>query len=141
MLHFSEYDTRLAGYAVITRGDEILLTWFNGSRPSWSLPGGGIEFDESIEDGVIREVKEETGYDVTLDGPVATDSFTDDDPGRGRPFKSVRILYTAEIVGGTLGTLEVGGTTDRAEWLRLDDLEGQPLADIVMVAAEWVARG
>lgn len=137
MLHFTEYDTRLAGYAVITRGDEILLTWFNGARPGWSLPGGGIEFEESVEEGVEREVKEETGYDIEVGGPIVTDSFTDTDPERARPFKSVRILYAAEIVGGTLGTLEVGGTTDRAEWIRfqdLDDLDDHPHADIVDLA-------
>lgn len=137
MLHFTEYDTRLAGYAVITRGEDILLTWFNGSNPGWSLPGGGIEFEESVEEGVVREVKEETGYDVELGAPIVTDSFTDIDPDRARPFKSVRILYAAEIVGGRLGTLEVGGTTDRAEWVRfddLDDLDERPHADIVDLA-------
>lgn len=134
MLHFTEYDTRVAGYALLTRAEEILLTWFNGARPCWSLPGGGIEFDESVEAGVVREVKEETGYDVVLGVPVATDCFTDADPTRARPFKAVRILYDAEITGGTLGTLEVGGTTDRAAWLRLDEVAEQAHADIVDVA-------
>ena len=32
------------------------------------------------------------------------------------------MVFDAEIVGGVLGTLEVGGSTDRAEWLPLDDL-------------------
>ena len=138
MLHFTEYDTRLAAYAVMTREDEILLTWFNGSRPCWSLPGGGIEFEESVEEGVVREVKEETGYDVVLGAPLATHSFTETDPDRGRPFKSVRLLYSAEIIGGTLGTLEVGGSTDRAEWLRLSDLDGEARADIVDVAVSLI---
>ena len=58
-MHFSEYDTRLAGYAVIVNDDdEILLSWFNGGKArlhaTWTLPGGGIEFDDSIEAGTIR---------------------------------------------------------------------------------------
>ena len=141
VLHFTEYDTRLAGYAVITREDSILLTWFNGAKPSWSLPGGGIEFDESVEDGVVREAKEESGYDIALGALLATDSFTDTDPGRARPFKSVRILYAAEITGGTLGTLEVGGTTDYAEWVAFTDLENLPRADIVDLAVSLVRPG
>lgn len=138
VLHFTEYDTRLAGYAVITRGEEILLTWFNGARPSWSLPGGGIEFEESVEDGVVREAKEETGYDIALGPMLATDSFTDADPDRDRPYKALRLLYSAEVIGGTLGTLEVGGTTDFAEWVALADLDGQERADIVDLAVSLV---
>lgn len=131
MLHFTEYDNRLAGYAVLTRDDSILLTWFNGSNPCWSLPGGGIEFDESVEDGVIREAKEESGYDIALGAVLGTSFFTESGPERDRPFKSARILYAAEVIGGTLGTLEVGGTTDCAEWIRFDDLAGVRRADIV----------
>ncbi len=34
----------------------------------WSLPAGHLEFNESLEQGAIREIKEETGCDVKLDG-------------------------------------------------------------------------
>jgi 8-oxo-dGTP diphosphatase len=57
---------------------------------------------------------------VDLDRLLATDSFTDDGP-RPRPFKSVRVIYTAHIAGGNLGTLEQEGTTDRAAWMPLND--------------------
>lgn len=67
-MHFTEYDTRLAAYAAIVNdADEILLTWFNGegvATPSWTMPGGGVDYDESITDAVVREVYEETGYHV-----------------------------------------------------------------------------
>ncbi|CAN5569511.1 hypothetical protein BH23ACT6_BH23ACT6_07770 [soil metagenome] len=50
-MHFTEYDTRLAAYALVTDADDqILLTWFNGgvsAEPCWSLPGGGGDFNES----------------------------------------------------------------------------------------------
>jgi 8-oxo-dGTP diphosphatase len=136
-VHFTEYDTRTAAYAVIVDGEQILLTWFNGGpnaqRACWSLPGGGVEYDESIEDAIIREAKEETGYDIELGVPLTTDSFT---APRGlarpdRPYKSFRILYTAVVTGGRLGTLEVGGTTDWAAWLPIEKVAGQPHADIV----------
>lgn len=34
----------------------------------WSLPAGHLEFNESLEQGAIREIKEETGCDVELNG-------------------------------------------------------------------------
>ncbi|UVI37526.1 NUDIX hydrolase [Brevibacterium spongiae] len=146
-MHFSEYDTRLAGYAVIVNDDdEILLSWFNGGRDRahaiWTLPGGGIEFFETIEEGTIREIKEETGYDAQLLRPLTTHSFTDSrrNPAFGestdRPFKGVRVVYEARITGGTLGTLEVDGTTDRAEWLAIDSLADTHHARIIDVGLD-----
>jgi 8-oxo-dGTP diphosphatase len=143
---FTDYDTRLAAYALIVDEDRVLLTWYNGSgkdEPGWSLPGGGVDFAESVEEAVVREVREETGHDVALHEPIAVHSFTEPVGHRSpRPFKSVRIVFRATIAGGTLGTLEVGGTTDFAEWVPIDRLASENgRADIVDVAIDaWRAR-
>lgn len=133
-MDFTEYDVRLAAYAVVVDSEgRILLSWYNGGVrgvPGWTLPGGGVEYDESIEEAIVREVHEETGYVVELDAPLTTHSFTDATDATGpqppRPYKSVRFVYAAHVVGGRLGTLEVGGTTDRAAWIPLDEV---PLSD------------
>ncbi|TSI18776.1 NUDIX hydrolase [Brevibacterium aurantiacum] len=150
-MHFSDYDTRLAGYAVIVNQDrEILLSWFNGgSEPAhalWTLPGGGIEFHESIEAGTIREIKEETGFDAELIRPLTTHTFTENRSNSARrrsvsrPFKGVRVVYEADITGGMLGTLEVDGTTDRAEWLAIDSLADVRHARIIDIGLDaWRA--
>ena len=49
---------------VLVEHDDI---WSN--EPFWTPPGGGVEFGESLEETVIREVKEETGLDVEV-GPL-----------------------------------------------------------------------
>lgn len=83
----------------------------------------------------MREAREETGYDVELTVPLATDSFTRPAPDGGRPFKSVRILFGARVVGGELGTLEIGGTTDFAAWVPLDAVPlDPPTPEIVRIA-------
>jgi 8-oxo-dGTP diphosphatase len=133
-VHYTEYDTRIAAYAVITEQREegvwLLLTWWNGegrAEPAWSLPGGGVDYPETVVEGLVREVKEETGYDVEVGAPLTVDTHIGSpSPTTGRPFKSVRLVFDATIVGGELGTLEVGGSTDYAEWLPLDAVAQQP---------------
>ena len=137
-MEFTDYHTRLSAYALIVDDQErALLAWWNGeghSDPGWSLPGGGIDFEESISDGLVREVFEETGYHVER-GALLTDHFF---TARGRTFdgwfRAQRFVFEAVIVGGDLGTTEVDGSTDHAAWVPLADLDGQRRADIVDVA-------
>ncbi len=137
-MHFTEYDLRNAAYAwIVDDRDRVLLTWWNGEGrfdPAWSLPGGGIDFDESIRDGLVREVHEETGYEVEVGDFVLDDFFTRRRPGQ-KPFRAQRFVFRATITGGTLGTLEEGGSTDYAAWVPLDDVPAQPArTEIVDVA-------
>ncbi len=135
-MHFTEYDTRLAAYGLLTTEDgKILLTWFNGTTPCWTMPGGGVEFDESIQGAVAREVFEETGYLVDVGHVIAEHHFTVPCTAERRPFRSQRFLLAATITGGELGTTERDGTTDFAKWVPiLEAVELEPRADIVDVA-------
>jgi 8-oxo-dGTP diphosphatase len=139
-VHFTEYDTRVAAYArIVDDGGRVLLTWFVGNENAaacWSMPGGGVEYDESVQDAVVREVFEETGYTVELGEPLDVHSFSDPSPGLDRrPYKTVRIFFAATVTGGSLGTTEVGGTTAYAQWVPLSEVPSlSPRADIVDVA-------
>ena len=145
-MDFTDYDTRLAAYAALVDDrDRILLGWFNGNDHSaacWTMPGGGVDFDQSAQDAVVRELFEETGYVVEVGRPLTVHHFTDPVGFRGgRPFKSLRVVFDATITGGRLGTTEVGGTTDYAEWVPIaavPTLEAR--ADIVDVALAALGR-
>lgn len=145
-VHFTDYDTRIAAYAVVVddRG-RLLLAWYNGTRHGsacWSMPGGGVEFEESLQDGLVREVREETGYLVEVGRPLAVNQFTvNGEERRGRPYKCMRVLFDATITGGELGTLEIGGSTDFAEWVPLSRVPSlTPVADIVELALDELAK-
>ena len=140
MVHFTEYNTRVAAYALIVdEAGRVLLTWFVGSDnavPCWTMPGGGVEYEESLPEAVAREVFEETGYTVDVGDPVAVTHFINPRTNLdGRPYKSVGVVFAATITGGTLGTTEVDGTTAYAQWVPLDEVPSlEPRADIIEAA-------
>ena len=71
----------------------------------WALPGGFVEYGESVEDAAIREAKEETSIDVELKHLVNVYSNPDRDP-RGH---TVTIAYTAK---GDLNTRKADSDAD-----------------------------
>lgn len=149
MLNFTDYDTRLAAYAAIVDEDgRILLTYWNGEgryTPGWTMPGGGVEFTETVSEAIIREVYEETGFHVELGGLLLVDSwYTEKHEVRDRPFKAVRVVHLARVVGGSLGTTEENGSTDEARWFPIDEVAGlarTALVDVVVEALGTVAAG
>ena len=58
------YQHRPGVYAVLARGDEILLTHQAEPEPEFQLPGGGIDPGESTIHALHREVFEETGWRI-----------------------------------------------------------------------------
>lgn len=50
--------------AVITNDDGNVLVIKRRDNGAWQLPGGVLELNETIDDGVIREVREETGVQI-----------------------------------------------------------------------------
>jgi ADP-ribose pyrophosphatase YjhB (NUDIX family) len=70
------------GAIVVDKGALLLIKRDREpARGQWSLPGGRVEIGETLREALVREVREETGVDVDVDGliGVAERIVRDDD--------------------------------------------------------------
>lgn len=82
---------RLAVRGLLLHQDRLLLVnaWPGGVSDLLCAPGGGVEPHVSLPDNLTREMKEETGLDVTVGPPVLVNEFHD--PARG--FHQVDVYF------------------------------------------------
>ena len=86
-MDFRDYDTRLAAYAVLSdaEGRVLLALWNEEAEPLWTVPGGGVDLEETVAEAAVREVREETGYEIELVRMLGVDSFVLPAEAGGRP--------------------------------------------------------
>ena len=125
---------RFAAYGLVTDPeDRLLLTRISPGYPgagSWHLPGGGPDFGELAEAGLLRELAEETGQRGRVTGLLdVTDYHNPAAMGpEGRPmdWHTVRVLYRVEVDEPTEPRVveATGGSTDQVAWYRRPELAG-----------------
>ncbi len=101
---------------VLVEGGKILLVK-RGREPfkgEWAVPGGRIEEDESAEECLRREMKEETGLEVEPVKLVGVYS----DPGRD-PRGIIAAAYIVRRVGGEL---KAGDDAEEVRWFDVKSL-------------------
>ncbi len=108
--------------AVIIQDGKILLEKRKGEpgKGKWSIPGGLVELGETLENAVIREVKEETGLDV--DDPRLIDvveSIIRDDEGDVK-YHFIIIDYIVKFKGGNL---KASSDAEELLWVDLAEAE------------------
>ncbi|MBP9780100.1 NUDIX domain-containing protein [Candidatus Gracilibacteria bacterium] len=133
-------------YGVIIQDGKILLIPQHGD--GYGLPGGRIELGESIEAALVREVKEETGYDIEMGGLLDCQSSFFRTNTSKRHIQSILLFYAATVVGGKLSIdgLEEGEKAwmGMAEWVdidRLPELKFYGSVDIVKIIQSALAIG
>jgi ADP-ribose pyrophosphatase YjhB (NUDIX family) len=94
----------VATSAIVTDSQGRILLQRRADSGNWALPGGAMEMRESLTDSVVREVREETGYDIEVTGLIGTYTdprhiiaYTD-----GEVRRQFNICYTVKITGGDL---------------------------------------
>lgn len=109
------------GAVVIRDGTALLIKRGHDPRKGeWSLPGGIVELGESLFDALRREVREETGLEVTVGPHIETfDRIHHDSDGRVRfHFLIVDYLCTAADGDAIAGT-----DADDVAWAGADELD------------------
>jgi 8-oxo-dGTP diphosphatase len=86
--------------AIILKDHSILLVQrkYEPFQGLWALPGGFVEYGETTEQAVIREVREETGLETRVHGLLGVYS----DPSRDPRGHTITVAYLVTPVGGTL---------------------------------------
>lgn len=77
------------------QGGGIILIKRKNPPFGWALPGGFVDYGESLEDAAIREAKEETSLDITLTSQFHTYS----DPQRDPRKHTISTVYLAKADG------------------------------------------
>ena len=88
------------GVRVIIENDEqkiLMVKQEHPERTVWMVPGGGIEEGETAAEAVVREMKEETGLDVTV-GPMIF-HIEEVSEKRGQRFVN---FFMATVAGGDM---------------------------------------
>lgn len=132
---------QLAVSAAIFRDGRLLLVRraVEPARGFYSLPGGRVEFGESLEQAVAREVGEETGLDIDVIGLAGFREVLPD-PARGLGGHYVILSFAARWRGGKV---TLNQELDDARWLDPADFGGLKttagLGEVVRAAGDLIA--
>ncbi len=129
--------------AVIWRGDRVLLA--RRGRPprqgSWTLPGGGQHVGETVAETARREIREETGLEISVRDVVAVIDLIERD-ARGEVHYHYTIIDV--LAEWQSGEAVAGDDVDAVAWVHPDDLERYELSGdalrVIRLAAtkRWV---
>ena len=122
--------------AIVVKDNRVLLVR-RGAAPlkgHWTLPGGVLELGESLREGVIREVREETGLTVE---PIELIELLDRIHREGSriQFQYVIADYLCRVTGGEAKAASDADEVrwvERAEWNSHSALKLDPLTVLVI---------
>jgi len=114
---------------IIEVGGGIVLIERKNPPQGWALPGGFVDYDESLETAAVREAKEETSIDVDLTQQFCTYS----DPSRDARHPTVSTVFIATANGTPRGADDA----KTARVFREDGIPAQIIFDHARILREY----
>lgn len=115
-----------AAVAIFNDQNEILML-HRADNNKWTMPGGTLEFGESLIECAIREVHEETGLDIVIQDIIGT--YTNPNIlvaySDGEVRQEFTIVYYAEI---NPDTVTLDSESSEYKWISLREVMNLPLA-------------
>lgn len=112
---------RLAGAVVYAEHEgQLYLALVHDIFGHWTLSKGKIEDNETVEDGAIREIKEEMGLTIKIEDELGNNEYVASHPEMGKVRKQVHYFLAAAEYGEI--TLEQKGGLDDAKWFKIADI-------------------
>lgn len=108
----------------------IVMVRRRNPPPGWALPGGFVDYGESLEHAAIREAKEETGLDIRLVGQFHSYSRPDRDPRS----HTITTAFIARAEGEPKG----GDDAAEARIFTADELPGPIAFDHAEIIADYL---
>jgi 8-oxo-dGTP diphosphatase len=131
------HDLRRGAKALITSGDRVLLIKErrNDGSSFWSLPGGGVECDESVPECLRREIVEEIRCQPSVGEPIDACVYCH----TNRPVATVYTVFEASLETEP-DPNPAEGIVDHDWWVPTE-LPATTLPPIATVVADAVPRG
>lgn len=132
-----EREHRISAGAIVIQEDRILLVRYSSTDGTSYLvgPGGGVLGNEGIYHAVVREVREETGLEVSPQKVLFVEDLL------SQRHRIVKIWLLCNLLGGQLantqGALEEGIID--AAWYRKDQLLNEVVYPPQLLSYDWEA--
>ncbi|MEM3871833.1 MAG: nucleotide sugar dehydrogenase [Nitrososphaeria archaeon] len=129
------YNPAVAVNAIIEKDESIFLVKrsIEPFKGLWSLPGGFIEYNETVEEALVREVEEETGLKIK---PIRVVSVYSN-PIRSPVKHVITICYHCTVLGGAL---KFSDESMEARFFALDQLPKEMAFDHRNIVEEFLAQ-
>jgi len=126
--------------AIVVNDEGQILLQRRSDSGNWALPGGAMDIGETFAQSVVREVKEETGFDVRIERIVGIYS----DPGHvfayddGEVRQEFNICLACMIVGGDLS---VSSESTDVRFFTIDEVHDLTMHESIMKRIEDYLAG